>query len=218
MTRSEIITRFRAENPEVSSRVATDVVLNNWCLDADKIICAITRCIVSDETFDSIASSSVYLTRYDLTDRIDKFYDIDKYPGGSISFDNNPLEETTVSELDCLTPSWRTRSAGTPKKYYRRGKWLYFDRPVETAGLEIRVYAVLISDDFDNDTKTPFNELTYLEPFHNGINKYLQWQAKLKVGKPEEATVAEKDFYSFAEFMKKTIGGGKYGKIYFQPK
>lgn len=218
MTRSEIIARFRSENPDITERVATDVVLNNFCLDADKIICAITRCIVTDVAFDSIVTTSVYSTRYDLTDRIDKFYDIDELPGGGVSYDDDPLTKTTVAELDILTPSWRTNAAGTPKKYYRRGKWLYFDRPVETAGEEIRVYAVLVSDDFDNDAKTPFNERTDLEPFHSGIISYLIWKTKPKVAKPGEAATAEKDFYSFAEFMKKTISGGKLSQIHFRPR
>lgn len=218
MTRAEIIDMFRAENPEITERVATNTVLNNWCEVGDKLICALTRCIVGDAVFNSVASTSSYDTRYNLTAEITKFYDIDDYPGGGVSFDDDPLDKTSVAELDNENSSWRTRAAGVPEKYYRRGKWLYFDRPIKTAALEIRVYAVLISDDFDNDSKTPYNELEYLEPFHNGINKYLQWQAKLKVGKPEEGPIAQKEFYDFAAMMKKVIGGGKYSPIYFQPK
>jgi len=217
MTRSQLIAMFRAENPEITERVATDTVLNNWCLVADKSICAITRCIVSDVTFNSVVSTSAYNTKYNLTTLISKFYDIDDYPGGGVSFDDDPLTKTTVAELDKESPSWRVRSAGTPLKYYRRGEYLYFDRPVKTAALVIRVYAVLISNDFDDNSKTPYNELSYLEPFHDGINKYLQWQAKFKIGKPGEAQIAEKAFYDYAAWMKKMIGGGKYSPIRYQP-
>ena len=218
MTRSQIIAMFRADNPEITDRVASDIVLNNWALIADKLICSISRCIVSDATFNSVVTTSVYNTQYDLTAQVSKFYDIDDYPGGGVSYDDDPLTKTTVAELDRLSPSWRTRNAGIPVKYYRRGKYLYFDRPVATASIKIRVYAILVSDDFDNDSDTPYNGLTYLEPFHNGINKYLQWQAKLKVGKPGEAQKAEKDFYDFTAFMKKMIGGGKYSPITYEPK
>lgn len=218
MTRLEIIARFRAEVPEVTERVATDVVVAGWCLDADKEICAVTRCIVSDVAFSSVVSTSVYDTRYDLSSNIAKFYDIDDLPGGGVSFDEEPLEKTTVAELDRESPSWRERVAGTPDKWYRRGKYLYFDRPVKTAGLSIRVYAVLISDDFNNDNKKPYNELAYLEPFHRGIVEYLKWQGKRKIGKPGEADQAQKEFYAYTAFMKKSIGGNKYSNIYFQPK
>jgi hypothetical protein len=217
MTRAEIIAMFRADNSEIPDRVISDAKLHNWALVGDKLVCAISRCIVADITFNSVVTTSVYDTRYDLIEKIDKFYDIDDYPGGGTSFDDKPLGKTTVAELDQETPTWRTRSAGTPKKYYRRGKYLYFDRPVDTADLEIRVYAVLVSDDFNNDNIIPFNQLTYLEPFHNAINKYLQWQAKLEVGKPQEAAKAEKDFYDFVAFMKKMITGGKVSPIRFQP-
>lgn len=218
MTRREIIDMFRVENPEITERVVTDVSLNDWCLIGDKIICAITRCIVSDFVISSVVSTSVYSTKYDLTTEEPKFYDIDEFPGGGISFDDDPLDKTTIAELDTESPTWRTRSAGTPKKWYRRGKYLYFDRPVETADLEIRIYAILVSDDFNNDDITPYNQLAHLEPFHNGINKYLQWQAKLKVGKEQDAAIAEKAFYDFANWMKKMIGGNKFGPITFIPK
>ena len=218
MLRPGIISQFRAENPEITDRVVADAVLNSWLLSGDKEVCAITRCIVSDVTFNSVVSASVYLTRYDLTALISKFYDIDDLPGGGVSFDDDPLDKTTVAELDMDDEDWRTRSAGTPEKYYRRGKWLYFDYPVKTAGKEIRVYAVLVSDDFDSDNLMPFNNLSYLEPFHNSLVKYLQWKAKEKVGKSEEGTKARQEFIDYANWMKKQIGGNKYSSIYFQPK
>ena len=218
MTLPEIVTMFRTENPEITDRVITDILLKQWAKIGDKEICAITRCIVNDTTFDSVATTSAYNTRYDLTSEISKFYDIDDYPGGGVSFDDDPLEKTTIAELDQLTPSWRTRTAGTPKKYYRRGQYLYFDRPIETAALEIKVYAILISNDFTGDSQQPYNELTYLEPFHYGINKYLQWKVKEKVGKPNEGQVARQSFLDYAVWMKKQIGGGKYSPIYYEKK
>lgn len=217
MTREEIIAQFRVDNPEITERVMSDPVLHNLCLNGDKLICAITRCIVGDYAFDSVVSTSVYDTKYDITSYIPKFYDIDDMPGGGVSFDDTPLTKTTVSELDHLSPTWRTRSAGIPKKWYRRGKYLYFDRPIATAALDIKVYAVLISDDFNNDDIIPYNQLTYLEPFHPGILEYLKWQAKRKVGKPGEASEAQKEFIDYTTMMKKQIGGNIHGKIYFQP-
>ena len=216
MIRSEIVALFRSENPDIPSREVSDTVLYGWLEQADKEFCAITRCIVSDETFNSAVSTSVYLTRYDLTSEITKFYDIDELPGGGVVYDDNPLTKTTISELDAETPTWRTRTAGTPTKWYRRGKYLYFDRPVSEVKT-IRVYCVLISDDWNADVM-PCNQLTFMEPFHSGFNKYLQWKAKEKIGKPEEGQRARQEFLDYANWVKKQLGGNKYGVIRFVPK
>lgn len=217
MNRAEIVTMFRTENPEISSRVISNALLHEWILIGDKEICAETRCVVSDFTFDSLVTSSVYLTRYDLTTQESKFYDIDDYPGGGVSFDDEPLEKTSVAALDEEDENWRTRSAGTPDKYYTRGKWLYFDRPVETAGEEIRVYAVLVSDDFDNDNKAPYNELTYLEPFHYAVVLFLQKKAKMKVGKRVDELKAIREYNAYITWMKKMIVSKKAVSIQFRP-
>jgi hypothetical protein len=218
MTRTQIISMFRVENKEFPVNVISDVTLNSQALTADKIVCALSRCIVGDTTIDSVVSTSVYNTKYDLTTLISKFQDIDDQPGGGVSYDNVPLVKTSVAELDVDCKTWRTRAAGIPKKYYRRGNFLYFDRPVATAGKEIRVYSVLVSDDFDNDNKTPFNQLTYLEPYHSAITRYLTWQAKAAHAEPADAATAEKDFYGFIAVMTKNIGGGKYSPLRFSPK
>ena len=218
MIRSEIRNTFRVENPEIDDRVATDVELNSWLLQGDKEVCAITRCIVSDFVITSVTSTSVYDTKYDLTDEEPKFFDIDEMPGGGVSFDDEPLEKTSVSELDADNKDWRKRNAGTPEKWYRRGKWLYFDYPVLTEDLDIRVYAVLVSDDFNDDNIMPFNQLSFLEPYHQVLLKYLQWKAKEKVGKPEEGMRARQEFLQYAEWMKKMISGNKISAIRIQPK
>jgi hypothetical protein len=218
MILTDILDTFRSENPELTERVISDTLLKQWAKIGDKEICAITRCIVGDYTFSSIITTSVYDTKYDLTNLIPKFYDIDDSVGGGVSFDNEPLEKTNVSELDTEDSTWRTRGAGTPEKYYRRGKYLYFDYPVLTADKEIRVYAILVSDDFIGDNSLPYNELTFLEPYHYGIVKYLQWKAKAKVGKPNEAQVAQNEFSTYAQWMQKQIGGNKYSSIRMKPK
>lgn len=211
MTLSDIIANFRLECPEINDRVISDTLLKTWAKQADKEVCAVTRCIVSDYAFDSVANSSVYLTRYDLSSQINNFYDIDDFPGGGVSFNDVPLDKTTVSELDNEDSTWRTRSAGTPEKYYRRGKYLYFDYPILTAGLEIRVYCVLTSDDFIGDDSTPYNGLEYLSPYHYAIVKYLVWKAKSN--KPIEAITAKKEYDDYLIFMKHQIGGNKFSQI-----
>jgi len=215
MTRAEIFDTFRSEYPEMTDRVISDTLLAKWCIVGDKYICAQTRCIVSDSTFTSVVSTSVYTTKYDLTALIPKFYDVDDFPGGGVIYDDEPLEKTTVSRLDAEDDGWRESSAGTPEKYYRRGQYLYFDCPVATAST-VRVYCVLVSDDFDAADKTPYNQLTYLEPFHYGMVKYLGWKAKCKEGKPTDSAAAMIELSSYIKDMKSSIASDKFAPITFK--
>lgn len=217
MTRAEIVAMFRRDNPAITKKVASDSVVHDWLLVGDKDFCVKTRCIVTDFAFNSVVTTSVYSTRYDLTAQNSKFYDIDDSPGGGVSFDDEPLDEKSPAELDEEDDGWRTADAGTPEAYYRRGKWLYFDTPVETADLEIRVYATLISDDFDNDSKTPFNQLAYLEPFHSGLLLYLKYKGKAKKGKPRESQNAMLEYIDYCKWVRTELGGGRHRPIQFRP-
>ena len=213
MTLTEIIEMFRTECPDITENVISDALIKDWCLVGDKEICASTRCIVGEATISSIVTSSVYDTRFNLVSEITKFYDIDDFPGGGVSYDNIPLIKTSIAELDAEDSSWRSRSAGTPEKYYRRGQWLYFDYPIDTADKEIKIYVVLVSDDFTGNTQEPFNGLGYLEPFHYSLVKYLEWKAKAKIGKQQDAQIAKGEFVDYIKFMKAQLGGNKFSPI-----
>lgn len=219
MNRYDIRQAFRGECPEITDRVISDTTLNSWLLTGDKSVSAIARCIIGETTLTSVASSTVYTARIDLVDSITKFYDIDDYPGGGVVFDNEPLIKTSVAKLDEDTGGyWRDRSAGKPEEYYRRGKWLYFDRPVSSsyASKDIIIYSVLISDDFDDDTIMPFNNLSYLEPFHHSLVLYLKWRAKSSVGKAGEGELAKNEFMTYTNWMKSVIGGGVHAPILYR--
>jgi len=216
MNRNEIITTFRAENPEITDRVISNTILYSWCKEGNKDVCARTRCIVDEDG--QVISTNENDKRFDLTVHISKFYDIDTFPGSGILYNNKPLGFTTMSALDKEDASWRDRTAGTPKKYYRRGKWLCLDRPIDSNEYDIKAYSVLRPDDFDTDTKTPYNGLEYLEPFHSGIVKYLQWKAKEKISKGNEAIKAEAEYLAYIKYMKQMLGGTKFGPIRLIPK
>jgi len=151
---------------------------------------------------------------WDLTSEITNFYDIDEYPGGGVYYNNKALKKTTIAELNMRSSTWLDRGSGTPKKYFRRSAYLWVDRPIDSNEYDIKVYAVLKPNDFDSDADEPYNELSYLEPFHyGGIGRYLMWQAKLKLRKFEEAAIAQKEFLSYCGRMKKQLSGGLYGPI-----
>lgn len=217
MTRADIISRFREENPEITANVISDAVLRSWCVVADKEICARARLIVDTDDF----TCTINEPRYDLTALLTKYFDSDEYPGGGLSIEISSSSEKrllrkTKAELDNEISNWRTQSSNTPKYYYRRGKYVYL-HPAPSSALVVNVDFVAISDDFNSDNITPYNQRLDLEPFHYGIVQYLRWRAKSKVGKPEEAKTAMDEYMAFVAWIVKSVGGGKYGPISLVP-
>ena len=216
MNREDIRDALRELCPEITDRVLTDTQLNTLLKIGDKDFCARTRCITNydPETISTTAND----TFWDLTTEISKYYDVDEFPGGGISYNNERLDLKTIAQLDEIDSGWRTASAGTPEYYFRRGPRIYTNCPIDSNADDIKVYAVLISNDFDSDPKTPFNELTYLEPFHFGLVLWLVWKGKVKIGKREDALTAMQEYVEYAKWVKKELGGTKYSEIYFRPK
>lgn len=212
MTGNEIIDNFRQANPEITDRVLTDAVLTTWLKEGNMHVATRCRLIVDEETFNCV----VNVSRYDLTNEVEKFFDIDEFPGGGVSYDNKKIYHSTIAELDRRIPSWRTASSGTPRKYYRRGKYIYFEKPPSEIK-EIKVYTVLTPDAFTGGETEPFNQLTYLRPFHYSLVFYLTMRAKMKVGKDVEQASARAEFEGYINWVKKEVGGGKYGTIQFVP-
>lgn len=213
MTREEIVEMFQTENPEITTRVISNALLADWLEVGDKDVCARTRCIVDQGTTIATAEND---ESWVLTDEVTRFYDINEFPGGGVTYNAKRLQMTTIPELDMIASNWRGRSAGTPTKYYRQGNYLYVDRPIDSNAYTLKIYSVLIPSDFDADTKTPYDQLTYLEPYHYGLVKWLNWKAKAKIGKPQEALVARQEYLEYIEDMKLQLGGGKFGKVFFR--
>lgn len=216
MTRLELREKFRAENPELTERAISDSILNAWLLTANDEVACLTRCIVSEES--EIIDSEVGVRGYDLEDLIDNFYAIDDFPGGGVYYDDVPLIKTTLGEMNRIRRSWKTDANGTPKRWWRRGKMLYLDRPPVDSDVEIAVDVIYRADAFDGDGQQPFNGLGHLQPFSDALSKYLQWRAKGKVGKPDEASIALNDYNMYITWMKKEVGGAKTQSINIQPK
>ncbi len=215
MNRKKVISTFRDENPEMTTKRISNTILQSFCKEGNKDVCARTRCIVDEDG--ATISTKENDERFDLTTEISKFMDVDTAPGGGVLYNNKRISVTTMAMLDNDYPSWRDRTSGTPKKWYKRGKWLCLDRPIDSNAEDIKVYCVLRPDDFDADTKTPFNELEYLEPYHYVLVKYLQWKAKEKVGKQGEGAKAKGEYETYIAYMIKMIGAVRHGPIKFIP-
>lgn len=216
MTRAELRAKFRVENPDIPERVISDSTLNSWMTTANLEIATETRCIVTSEseTFVSLLNTQTY----DLEANIERFHDIDDMPGGGVYFNGAPLEKSSPGAMNRVSRLWKTQNSGIPKRYWRRGAILWFDKPCETAGLEIAVDCILTPEPFDNDSEEPFEGLSHLQAYVDGINKYLQWRSKPVVGKPQDAAQAYKDYVAYVAWMKKRVGGAKFGPIAIEPK
>jgi hypothetical protein len=216
MTRTEIIAQFRAENPEIDSRVIQDATLQAWLLVGNSEICTITRCIKGENIWDTVAGEFFW----DLTAKIPKFLDIDEYPGGGVALDNDRLGMTSPAELDDENNGWRddvrNDHRGQPEKYFRYGQYIYTECPVDNV-YEMAVDAVLLPDDYTTDVM-PFNQLSYLIPYHYSLVLYLQKKAKMKVGKDTESARAQQEYQAYVTWMKKEIQGGISSTVrYHQP-
>lgn len=208
MIRTEIISTMRQESPDITERVLSDVQCNTMLIQGNLDVCTKTRCIYDDFSF----NSEVGISSYDLTSKIPKFYDIDEYPGGGVNYDDQRITKSTIAELDSDDPGWRNSSNGIPQKYFRRGKWLKFDiAPDEVKSIIIS--AIIIPDQFNDDNISPFNGLTYLEPFHYSLVLYLRWKGKINLGKQEDMVIAQREYLDYCKWIKQQLGGHTYGEI-----
>lgn len=214
MIRSEIVQMFRDQNPEITSRVISDTTLNSWLQVGDKEFCAETRCIVDQGTTIVTVANEQY---WDLTAKIPNFYDIDKTSASGVTYNGRALKYKSMAELDGESLNWRARDAGTPQSWFRRGKYLWVDRKIDSAADDIVVYSSLLSNDWITDV-APYNSESMLEPYHPAMVLYLIKRAKAKVGKPEEAIASAQEYASYIMWAKKQIGSTRFGAIHFVPR
>lgn len=213
MNRGEIITRFRQENPEVTQNVASDATLESWAEVGNLEIARKARLIKGDTTFSAV----VGISEYNLTNEIDKFYDIDELPGGGVAYNNKRLTMESVASLDMKRPSWRTASNGTPKDYFRRNQFLVLGTPPDATS-DIQVYCILLADPLDDDDKTPFNQLEHLEAYHYSLVLYLKMRVFMgKVKKPDIAQLAQQEYNEYVDNMTKETNRGIFQAIRIRP-
>lgn len=219
MLMSDIIQRFRDENPELDANVISNTVLMEWLLTGDLEICTKVRLINQEgAVLTSVANQSTY----DITTTSALFLDIDESVGGGICYfltsgTYKRIYPKTKAWLDNNNSQWRTANSGTPLYYYRYGKNVVFYPKPSSSVSYFTVDLILLSNPFNNLNIMPFNQLPYLAPFHPSLNFYLNWRAKVKIGKQDESDTALKAYDAYVGWMIKTIGGGKYGVIEFRP-
>lgn len=208
MNRKDVRDRLRDENPDLTTNVVSNTKLNSWCLVGDREVCTKTRLIKSDFSFNSTISEATY--NLEQLEPSGKFYDIDDLPGSGIIYDNKQLDLVTPAILDMERSSWRTSTSGQPRKYFRRNEFFTLDRAPD-AVKTIQVYTVLRSDDWDNDSKQPFNDRNYLEPFHYVMVLYLRMRALSGIKRRmEDAAIAKVEYDDYVEWMKKEVNRGTF--------
>lgn len=219
MLMSDIIQRFRDENPELDANVISDTTLMSFLLVGDLEICTKVR-LINQEGF--VIPAVTNQSKYNLTTNNPLFLDIDEAVGGGLVYFTTSgtykrIYPKTKAWLDNNNSQWRTASPGIPRYYYRYGNSIIvYPTPNSTVSY-FTMDQILLSNPFNNLNIMPFNQLPYLAPFHQSLVLYLQWRAKIKIGKADEADTALKAYAGYVDWMIKTIGGGKYGEIEFRP-
>jgi hypothetical protein len=220
MTRLEIRTRFRQENPDVTDKrldantsSEADAILNSWLTQANIEFCTRAECIVGEETLLTVDNQR----EYDLATLIPNFYKIDDRSGG-IWYDGEYLKAASPVELSNDSRTWRNHvSNGTPRKWYQRGTYLFLDKEPSADDVEIVVSTVYKPNDFSSDSLEPFNGIGYLEPFHYALVAYLQWKAKIKLGKDQEVNYAYSEFERYIKQAYSLNGGVRNAGISLRP-
>jgi len=216
---SDIIQRFRDENPELDQSTISDATCQAWLTIGDQEVCMDQRLITLENvSFAAIAGQNIY----SLTTLNALFFDINESYGGGLVYYNTSgsykrIYPKTKAWLDNNNSQWRTASTGTPRYYYRSNNSVVVYPTPNSAILNFNVDLVLLSNPFTQLSQVPYNALSYLAPFHYALVLYLQWRAKLKIGKDEEGMAAYKLYQAYLQWMRKTIQGGRQGEIEFRP-
>lgn len=220
MIMSDIIERFREENPELDANVIPDSVCVSWLTVGESEVCTKCRLI---NTQDNVITPVVGQRDYDMNQVNSMFLDIDEMPGGGVVAyysDSNTaykkLTNITKGWLDSNNSQWRTVTSGKPLYYYRYGPNICLYPPPDSTISTMTCDLVLLSNPFINLNQIPYNEIPYLSNFHYALVLYLTWRGKAKVGKDIEADAALKIYGAYIDWMIKTIGR-KYGPIEFRP-
>jgi len=213
MNREETRARFRQENPDVTDRVLTDAQLNSWLIEGNLNFSTQCRLITETVTIQSISGTG----SYSLATAEPNLIDIDEFPGGGVSYNNKRITMTSKANLDVEHTSWRDYADGTPKEYFRRGEYIYFDRAPDTSDVDIDVDLIITPDDFNDDSLTPFNGLVHLNPYHYGLVLYVTARAKAKVGKDNDKIAATTEYQDYVAWCKKTVQGNTISSMRFVP-
>lgn len=219
MLMSDIIQRFRDENPELDANVIPDNTLMSWLLVGDLEICTKVR-LINQEGF--VVPSVPNQSKYNLTTISPLFLDIDESIGGGLAYYNTSgnykrIYPKTKAWLDNNNSQWRTATSGIPRYYYRYGNSIIVYPTPSSVVSYFTIDCILLSNPFNNLNIMPFNQLPYLAPFHQSLVLYLQWRAKIKIGKADESDTALKAYDGYVQWMIDHVGGGKYGEIEFRP-
>lgn len=103
-----------------------------------------------------------------------------------------PLEETTMAELDKENSTWKSEpSSGVPTHYYTyQGtgtcQIIGFDPPANGT-YTVKAYYFALADDLSSEADIPFNGIKKAEPFHYLL---VWWAASEMLAKQGETTLA----------------------------
>lgn len=157
-----------------------------------------------------IAYVTAAIPKNNSSDPIDLTADNDDYelpsdflcidPDGGVQYLNadsewDPLKQTTMDWLDENELSWRTNESDDPEYYYIKGNYIYlYPKPDTTRANALMIHYGTIPTLMAAEADEPFNNLTYLDPFHYLVALKVKIQAKQAKGKFADATILSQEY------------------------
>ncbi len=160
MTLLNLKVSFHALVSEFPWETSDVALVIGWFNDGQKDVARKTKCLKKYSYTPSVKDQQ----EYDLS-TLTGFLEIDRQ--GGVTYDGLRLDPVTIDELDFTKAKWRNADSGTPKYYYKRGKYIgLYPKPSET-GKSIGVYCSYMPTDMANSGDQPFDGVVEFVPYHD---------------------------------------------------
>jgi hypothetical protein len=180
----------------------SDAELNTRNNDVQRNIAQYTRCIYAQYLTTPTAEVREYAkpTNCITIDRVSMI----NVSSTSASNQFKKLTAITLGGLDRDFPTWESYTSGLPTKYYERGNYIGFERPVSatycsTGSIKVDYYKY--PADMTSDSDEPFDSLDYLELYHDIIVLGVVIKCKQDEGKGAEAQTLQGEYVSQINLM-----------------
>jgi hypothetical protein len=212
MTRQEIREMFYEQTTEADKlRNAKETTIDSWLTEGEKDFVMRTYCIVEEYS----TTTTLNVRNYDLLDLEPLFLDVDIDSGG-VWYDDESLTQTTQSQLSNEDRKWRNHLGGTVNKWWLRKSTVWLDKNPK-ASKTLIVSIAKKPNPLIQDSQIPFDELSYLEPYHIALVKYLQMRFKSSLGKEEGAMISKSEYEGYINECKDRLSTGRSGSASFEP-
>lgn len=197
--RSQIRMLVNDTDTDTSLNRWTDAQLNQRIEMAQLDIIARSRGLTNTTYYTMVTSISVYALPQDLLTTNRVAYYIRNTTGAY-----KKMERMTLLGLDEWNNYWQQLANGLPERYYIWSSTIGIVPPptVSYSGYNnLRIDYTVIPSSFVSDTSVPFNNVTYLYPYHELIIWYVVYWCKMDEKLYQESTFFGNRYYDLLKIM-----------------